>query len=428
MIVVAIFLALTAIGCGNKPGYKILFESSLKLGAGDGVNPARNIWRVNTNGTDLKPLTNLVSIGADCTEPQPAPDGTQIIFVSARSLDGSDARNLNGTLNIWRMTGDGNGLMPLTRATARDAHSLQPRWSQNGSKIVFHSRLSLDGADAAHPTYNVWRVNADGTGLAPLTHFGDLGSLESFSPEWSPDGTAIIFHSSRFLDGGNTNASNIFRVNADGSSLEQLTHSSATVICWFYQCFLSPHVNIWSLRWSPLGDQIAFWSNQDLGRDFSYAITAIELMNVAGSTPPSGFIFRNTFDGAYVSGRSPQWSPDGSTLVFHSALGLDGTESPNQNHTRNIWRMNADGSYESGLTALTRNTAMGADNQDPHWSPEGRKIVFVSSRKLDGTDVAVPDAPSNIWQINSDGSGLAPLTRANTTLANSFNPRYQRSH
>src|SRR6266851_4914720 len=89
MIAIAVVLGVTAIGCGARtaaPEYQIVFESTLTLDVSNGLNPATNIWRVNSNGTDLKPLTKLISPGADCREAQPSPDGTQIVFVSARRL------------------------------------------------------------------------------------------------------------------------------------------------------------------------------------------------------------------------------------------------------------------------------------------------------------------------------------------------------
>src|SRR5262249_53338910 len=132
MIVAAIVLTVTIIACGNRssgPRYKIIFESRLNLDGSDSANPVRNIWSVNADGTGLKPLTNLVAEYADSTRPQPSPDGNQIVFVSRRRLDGSDTADLNDPLNVWWMTGDGNGLRPLTRATVAGADSVEPRWS-----------------------------------------------------------------------------------------------------------------------------------------------------------------------------------------------------------------------------------------------------------------------------------------------------------
>ena len=58
--------------------------------------------------------------------------------------------------------------------------------------------------------------------------------------------------------------------------------------------------------------------------------------------------------------------------------------------------MNADG---SGLRNLTRNPTL---DSSPAWSPDGRKIAFVSRR----------DGRYGIYVMNADGSGQRRLTRA----------------
>jgi Tol biopolymer transport system component len=184
------------------------------------------------NGTALTALTYGTASGPSFS-PQWSPDGTRIVFQSERKLDGSDAINLNGTVNIWRVNADGTGLIALTNATANGASNFSPQWSPDGTRIVFESGLKLDGSDAtnANGTSNIWWVRPDGTGLTHLTNATASGAGSS-SPEWSPDGSQVVFSSSRKLDGSdaaNANGTaNIWRVNADGTALSPLTNVTAS--------------------------------------------------------------------------------------------------------------------------------------------------------------------------------------------------------
>ena len=62
--------------------------------------------------------------------------------------------------------------------------------------------------------------------------------------------------------------------------------------------------------------------------------------------------------------QTPAWSPDGRKLAFVS--GRDGNAE--------IYVMNADGSEQENLTRQP------ANDSHPSWSPDGRKIAFVSRR------------------------------------------------
>jgi TolB protein len=81
---------------------------------------------------------------------------------------------------------------------------------------------------------------------------------------------------------------------------------------------------------------------------------------------------------------TPVWSPDGRRIAFVSQR--DGN--------REIYVMNTDG---SGLVNITQNRA---DDWTPAWSPDGQQIAFASIRQGNW----------EIFIVNADGSGLRQIT------------------
>jgi Tol biopolymer transport system component len=92
--------------------------------------------------------------------------------------------------------------------------------------------------------------------------------------------------------------------------------------------------------------------------------------------------------------REPAWSPDGQTIAFMRLV-------PNTRRPKGLrWQtelyvMNTDGSGQRKLTRLSDSDGSFS------WSPDGRRIAFVSDR--DGND--------EVYVINTDGSGRRNLTR-----------------
>ena len=85
----------------------------------------------------------------------------------------------------------------------------------------------------------IWRLNSDGSGPLQLT----TDKTEDGSPAWSPDGKQFAYYSKR------SNGYQIMVANADGSGAHALTNSA----------------NNWSPVWSPDGNWIAFSSTRGGG-------------------------------------------------------------------------------------------------------------------------------------------------------------------
>jgi TolB protein len=88
-----------------------------------------------------------------------------------------------------------------------------------------------------------------------------------------------------------------------------------------------------------------------------------------------------------AAGTRPLWSPRGGVIAYVAY------------RTDELWRINADGSGRQKLTAEV-SAVNGA--QGYAWSPDGRKIVFTTSR--DNID-------TEIYVMNADGSGQRNVTR-----------------
>jgi TolB protein len=242
----------------------------------------------------------------------------------------------DGNWEIYVMNADGTG---LTRLTNNPANEFLPAWSPDGTKILF------SGHRNSFIFSEVYVMNADGSGVTNLTNNPRWDGIAVFSP----DGTKIAFQSDR--DGN----FEIYVMNADGSGVTRLTNNGA------YESFPA---------WSPDGTKIAFQSDRD-GNDEVY------VMNADGSGQTR--LTNNPAFDAY-----PDWSPGGTKIAFTS--GRDGNNE--------IYVMNADG---TGLTRLTNNP--GSEGL-PAWSPDGAKIAFESDR----------DGNNEIYVMNANGSSQTRIT------------------
>jgi Tol biopolymer transport system component len=174
------------------------------------AGPQPEIWTALADGTDLRRLTN----NADPDRhPAWSPDGTQIVFASDRSAGTSLS-------DLFVMNADGTGQVAITNTPTVDED--YPSWSPDGKKIAF----SRDGEIAT--------VTPAGTGLVTLTATERI----EMEPDWSPSGAQLVYRSGINAD------DEIFRMNADGSGVTNLTNSGSTV----------------EERpvWSPAGNKIAF--------------------------------------------------------------------------------------------------------------------------------------------------------------------------
>jgi Tol biopolymer transport system component len=238
-----------------------------------------------------------------------------------------------------------------------------------GPRLAFSSNVQGN--------YEIYTVQADGSGLARLTN----NPGEDWFPAWSPDATQIAFGC---MKGGNLE---LCLMNADGSNLRQLTRYGKA------GSVLRP-------SWSPDGGRIAFALESNQGP------TAIYITGAGGAAS------------RIVDGRDPAWSPDGSRIAFMEMTGLGGLISV----------INADG---SGQRRLTNNEGFA---MYPAWSPDGSQIAYTTqdqglfvvnsdgsgTRKVsdhsswglawspDGTRLAISDGGSLIV-LNTDGSGAQTL-------------------
>jgi TolB protein len=275
---------------------------------------------------------------------------------------------------IYLMDGDGTNAIRLTQNADFDGF---PALSPNGSRIVFDSnRLRIAGEPLN--TSDLFLMNADGSSQTRLTR----GS----SATWSSDGNMIAFHASasgkgvpiKPDPGAATTDSDIFVMNLaefqkKGTLPRNLTNSPTAIDD--------------DADWSPKGNQVLFTSHAVTDDPQNSATAEIYVMNAVGPGKPVR-LTNNTEEE-----RAPSWSPDGKRIVFCCRKG-----SPNAQGlpTFEICTMNADG---TGQTRITNNAVA---DLTPSWSPDGREIVF--HRPLGGR------ARFQLFVINVDGTGEKQLT------------------
>jgi len=170
--------------------------------------------------------------------------------------------------------------------------------------------------------------------------------------------------------------SQVFTVRPDGTRLRQVTHGLPA----------GEH----GLAWSPNGRGLLYTLDRTDGTKRIVKSLA-DGSGAAVVSPPC--------TGACLSDDDPTYSPDGKKIVFARAFGPVVRGDPTHFV---IFTMNADGSHPTELTQKSTNTA---DSQ-PQWSPDGTKIAFVHT-----TNTAAESRQKGAIEImNVDGSNVRRIT------------------
>ena len=188
--------------------------------------------------------------------------------------------NRDGRMDVWVMNVDGSNPQKVTTGDPNTSEA-EPAWSPDGTTLVFSSTRAGDGA------WHLFTVDVASGAVTRLTTGWGV------QPAWSPDGTRIAY----------TGASDLIHVmNADGTNDYVLN-----------ACCLGPEG---SATWSPSGGNIVF------GRyDSDWQTTNIRQLYIE---PATGGTPIPITSGAYYYGH-PAFSPDGSMLVFQRQEGAFGS-------------------------------------------------------------------------------------------------------
>jgi Tol biopolymer transport system component len=211
-------------------------------------------------------------------------------------------------------------------------------WSLDGTMIAFG--VSPDPSENADTSIDgIWVVHADDSGLRHLA----TGGADDRALAWSPDGERIGFTSY-----GNDGRPDIRTSRIDGSDLRQLTASDEFEF---------------DISWSPDGSKLAFVSGWGPST-FEIWVMDADGANKTQLTEGSGSYYH------------PAGYPDGTTLAFSSRSGSTGDiwimNADGSGKTR---LTSTSASRASTWFTCSRRLIC---YKEPQWSPDGTKLLFLN--------------------------------------------------
>ncbi|MEO8273183.1 MAG: hypothetical protein ABI620_03885 [Chloroflexota bacterium] len=184
-----------------------------------------DIWIIRIDGTDARRLF-------DCEDPcilgdsaAWSPDGREIAFTTADGIG-----NVAATATIKSVNVETGSVRTLVETVGPD-YPFYPRWSPDGRQLVLSiQRFATTKVDDCSPVGTAVAV-VDLDAAQPAPRFLTAFPMYADYPDWSPDGTTIVFTT---YDLGTrefncsldpAQPSDLYTIHADGSDLTQLTHN-----------------------------------------------------------------------------------------------------------------------------------------------------------------------------------------------------------
>ena len=247
-----------------------------------------------------------------------------------------------GSKELWVMDYDGANQHELT---SLHSVALTPRWSPDSSRIAFTCFAPVSGVVSAQ----ICMYSFDAGKLVTFARFRGTNT----SPTWSPDGSQVLLSSS--MQGNPA----LYLTDSNGSRPKRITFASNGADT--------------SPAWNPKNAQLVVFVSDRGGTPQLYLMNADGTNTQKLDLPDMGYVI------------DPAWSPNGQLLAFS-------WRRPNGNY--DIYVMDPSSRH---TLQLTRDAGR---NERPSWAPDGRHIVFESTRT--GT--------RQIWTMLADGSASHQLT------------------
>ena len=356
-------------------------------------------------------------------------------------------RRPNGPVRIWRSPGllaaallalalagsmlaVGSGLVRLPAIAPTPSGLSTPDPSTAGDLIAYVRPTTFrpatcpsagtcsDERGASQP----WTVRADGR--EPHALFPDRPDARIEGVTWSPDGARLLFSEAGSLFTVDASGEHVTAldtacdlpcmgdafgsISADGtrvSFIRRLGASDESIVAWMdlrtghvveLAATLGPAIG--RPRWSPDGRHIAYAQTGKFNEDNVVYIVDDDGGNLRRLGPAS------------LPARSPDWSPDGTLIVFSSfedrTLSVPG-DNARAALVRDIYTIAPDG---TGLHQLTTD----GWSRGATWTPDGR--ILFARVPLDAANSPTSDASAGFWTMAADGGELRQIPDSSTAI------------
>jgi TolB protein len=251
-----------------------------------------------------------------------SPDGSELIY----SMQGS----------LWRQR---VGSVEATQLTSGPDYDYQPDWSPDG-RFVAYASYRDDAIEL--------RLLDLKTGeTAPLVSNGGV----NVEPRWSPQGDRLAFVSTAYAGRWHIFVAEL-GPDRRVSTAQRITEDRDSGLPRYYY---EVHDQYLSPTWSPDGRDLIFVSN----RGHIWGSGGFWRMPARTGGEPRELHYEETTWKA-----RPDWSRDGTRVVYSSYLG---------GQWHQLWLMTAEGGDPFQLTYRK------GDATAPRWSPDGRRVAFVTN-------------------------------------------------